>query len=142
MTNHIHLIVNANEPFILKDTIRDLKKFISKKVIKQILDEPESRREWMIAAFEKNATVSKRYKNYKFWKTGNHAIELYNYKFTWDKVLYIHDNPVKDKYASKPEDWKYSSASNYANLPSLIEPVTCLSQPLSVVKSNYVRNKE
>jgi len=27
MTNHIHLIANTNEPFLLKDVIRDFKKY-------------------------------------------------------------------------------------------------------------------
>ncbi len=44
MTNHIHLITNTNEPFLLKDTIRDLKKFTSKKIVSQIEEDPESRR--------------------------------------------------------------------------------------------------
>jgi putative transposase len=130
MTKHIHLIINSNEPYLLKDTIRDLKKFISKKVIQQILTEPESRREWMIEEFQKHGHKSKKHKSYKFWKTGNHAIELYNHMFTWDKVMYIHNNPVKDKYVSLPNEWKYSSASNYMNLPSLIELVECINQPL------------
>ncbi len=43
MTNHVHLIVNTNEPFLLKDVIRDLKKFTAKKIIEQILHEPEKR---------------------------------------------------------------------------------------------------
>ena len=34
MSNHIHMIVNTNEPFLLKDTIRDFKKFTSKKILK------------------------------------------------------------------------------------------------------------
>ena len=36
MSNHVHLIVNTNEPYLLKDTIRDLKKFTSKKILNQI----------------------------------------------------------------------------------------------------------
>lgn len=31
MTNHIHMIVNTNEVFMLKDVVRDLKKFTAKK---------------------------------------------------------------------------------------------------------------
>ncbi|MBX3164824.1 MAG: transposase [Bacteroidetes bacterium] len=44
MTNHIHLMVNTHEPFLLKDVIRDLKKYTSKQIIEQIINQPESRR--------------------------------------------------------------------------------------------------
>ena len=41
MPSHLHLIVRAREGFILSDIVRDFKTFTSKKIIKQILDEPE-----------------------------------------------------------------------------------------------------
>ncbi len=44
MSNHVHLIANTNEPFLLKDTIRDLKKFTSRKIISLIKNEPPLRR--------------------------------------------------------------------------------------------------
>ena len=48
MSNHIHMIVDTNNHFTLKDIIRDFKKFTSKKILQQIQNEPESRREWML----------------------------------------------------------------------------------------------
>ena len=56
----------AEEPFLLKDTIRGFKKFTSKIIIAQIQNEPESRREWMLKLFEEQAEPSKRHKYYKF----------------------------------------------------------------------------
>ena len=55
MSNHIHMLVNTNEPFELKDVVRDFKKFTSKKILFQIQNEPESRREWMLKLFEDEA---------------------------------------------------------------------------------------
>ena len=126
MTNHLHLIVNTNEPFELKDTIRDFKKFTTKAILNQILTEPESRREWMLEAFAKNAKTSAKHKNYKLWQTGNHAIEVYSPNFLWDKINYIHNNPVKDGFVQNPEDWNYSSASNYVNGTGILETVECV----------------
>ena len=51
MTNHLHLIVNTKLPFELKDVVRDFKKFTCKQLIKQIANEPESRREWLLDKF-------------------------------------------------------------------------------------------
>ncbi len=77
------MLVNTNEPFELKDVIRDFKKFTSKKILSQIQNELESRREWMLKLFEDEAEKSINHKNYKFWQVGNHAIEIYSPKFTW-----------------------------------------------------------
>lgn len=121
MSNHIHMIVNTNEPYLLKDTIRDFKKFTSKKIIEQIQNEPESRREWMLSLFEAAAEQGKRHKNYKFWQEGNHAIELFSENFVWDKINYIHNNPVEAGLVKDPCDWIYSSASNYQEMESIIE---------------------
>ncbi len=121
MSNHLHMIVNCNEPHLLKNTIRDFKKFTSKEIIAQIESEPESRREWLLSLFASAAAMSKKHKNYRFWQEGNHAIELYSEKFVWDKINYIHQNPVEEKFVTKAEDWIYSSATNYAGLESVLE---------------------
>ena len=126
MTNHLHLIANCDEPHQLKDVIRDFKKFTSKKILSQIINEPESRREWMLEIFSSKANASSKHKNFKFWQAGNHAIELYSEKFTWDKINYIHQNPVKENYVKNIEDWMYSSATNYLDEISLLKEVHCL----------------
>ena len=133
MTNHLHLIVNTNHPYELRDAIRDFKRHTTKKIIAQIKNEPESRREWMLAAFEKAGKESAKSKTHKFWKTSNHAIELVNEHFTWNKINYIHNNPVKEGFVNKAENWKYSSASNYQELESLLPEVYCISSILKTV---------
>jgi REP element-mobilizing transposase RayT len=121
MSNHIHLVANTDEPFHLSDVMRDFKKFTAKKILAQIQNEPESRREWMLKLFEEHATSSQKHKTYKFWQVGNHAIELYSEKFVWEKINYIHNNPVKAGWVKNPEDWRYSSASNYQDTESILE---------------------
>ncbi len=132
MTNHIHIIVNANAPNLLKDTIRDFKKFTSKKIIEQIQIEPESRREWLLKLFEAEAEPSKKHKNYKFWQEGNHAIELFSEKFVWDKINYTHNNPVEAGFVKKAEEWLYSSATNYQDLESIMD-VETIDKPMITV---------
>lgn len=121
MSNHIHLIANTDEPFLLKDTIRDFKKFTSRKIMNQILSEPESRREWMVKLFSEAALTSEKHKNFKFWQSGNHAIEVYNTKFVWEKIIYIHQNPVRAGLVKEDFHWVYSSASNYQDMESVLE---------------------
>jgi hypothetical protein len=48
----LHLFCKATNGFILSDVIRDFKKFTSKKIIETIIQQPESRREWMLNYFK------------------------------------------------------------------------------------------
>jgi len=120
------LIVNCDEPFQLKDVIRDFKRHVVKQVLFQLLNESESRREWMLEIFKRHAEHYPKNEKIKFWKSGNHAIELYSEKFVWDKINYIHNNPVEEKFVRKPEHWIYSSASNYLDGEGILNEVFCL----------------
>ncbi|RTY94996.1 transposase [Flavobacterium sp. GT3R68] len=116
MSSHIHLLCKSTDGFTLSDVIRDLKKFTSKKIIQLIIDEPESRREWMLEYFKKACEHLKREQHYKVWQDGYHAEIIETNWFIKQKVNYIHNNPVKDKIVALPEDYYYSSARNYAGL--------------------------
>jgi REP element-mobilizing transposase RayT len=115
MSNHIHLIANSTDGR-LSDTIRDIKKFTSKKIIEAIDNIPDSRREWMLNRFKFNASHHKSNKYYQVWTHENHAVYLYSNEFLKEKIEYIHNNPVRAGIVEKPEDYLYSSARNYASL--------------------------
>ena len=123
MSNHIHLIARSEGNYTLSEVLRDFKKFTSKEIIRQILSEPESRREWMIEYFRKAGENLKGIKSYKFWQDGNHAIEISSNKFFDEKLDYIHNNPVKELIVEKPEDYIFSSARNYAGLDNYLDIV-------------------
>ncbi|MEO0573309.1 MAG: transposase [Bacteroidota bacterium] len=133
MTNHLHLVANCDEPFQLSDTIRDFKRHSARTILDQIVNEPESRRENFVSLFKKAADKNSKNKVFKFWKTGNHAIELYAEKFLWDKINYIHNNPVVEKFVAKPEHWLYSSASNYMEGESILPEVLVLPQMMRTI---------
>jgi REP element-mobilizing transposase RayT len=116
MSSHLHLFCKATNGFIISDVIRYFKKFTSKKIIQTIKEEPESRREWMLAYFEKACEHLKREQQYKVWQDGYHAEHIYSNFFIKQKINYIHDNSVKEKLVALPEDYYFSSARNYAGL--------------------------
>jgi len=62
------MICVADDGFVLSDILRDFKKYTAKAIIKQIEQEPESRREWMLSYFEKIGKPLKRIDKYKFWQ--------------------------------------------------------------------------
>ena len=82
MTNHLHAIVGVEEGFNISDTIRDFKKFTSKKIISMIKDNiQESRRDWMLNRFEYAARNDRKVKEYKFWQEGVDCQEIFLYDY-------------------------------------------------------------
>ena len=113
MSNHLHLIAEAREGFDLSDILRDFKKFTSKEIIREIMEYPESRRDWLLDRFEYAGRHDKKIKGYKFWQDGNEAKEIHTTEFLKQKLDYIHKNPVEAEYVDNPEDYRYSSARDY-----------------------------
>lgn len=141
MSNHIHLIIQS-EDGKLSDLIRDFKKFTAKTILDKIQTEPESRRDWMLERFKLATETHSRNKNYQFWQLSNHAEEIYSEKFMWSKIDYIHFNPVRAGLVTSPQDYIYSSASNYVNGKGIIDveivqiPIVDVLNPNSFIKYN------
>ena len=123
MTSHIHLLCKTTNGFIMSDVMRDFKRFTSKRIIEIILDEAESRKEWMLEYFRKACEHLKKEPQYKVWQNGYHAEHIYSNKFIRQKLDYIHNNPVKEKIVTLPEDYYFSSARNYASLDNELEVI-------------------
>ena len=52
MTNHLHMVVSAEDSQTVGDILHDFKKFTNKKILKALEeDEHESRRVWMLDRF-------------------------------------------------------------------------------------------
>ena len=51
MSNHIHILANSTTAE-LSDTIRDFKKYTSKRIIEEIVNGTESRKKWMLNMFK------------------------------------------------------------------------------------------
>ena len=122
MSNHVHLIAQSASGN-LSGTIRDIKKYTSKKIIETIQTIQESRSRWMLNQFRYHAQLTARNEMYQVWSHENHAMHLYAPGFIKEKIEYIHNNPVRSGIVEKPEDFLYSSARYYAGLDSLIDIV-------------------
>ncbi len=124
ISNHLHLIAEAEDGSHLSDFLRDFKKFTSKTIIKEIRDNAdESRKKWMLSEFEFAGRFKKNIKNYKFWQDGNEAKEIHTTTFLAQKLDYIHENPVSAEIVENDEEYVYSSAKNYAGEKGLIDVV-------------------
>ncbi|MDZ4792783.1 MAG: transposase [Bacteroidota bacterium] len=113
MSNHLHLIVSAKDEN-LSDVLRDFKKFTSKQIINAVTtNKQESSRDWMIQIFNEQGEKNSRNSENQFWRQDNQPQELYSAAFVFQKINYIHNNPVAAGIVEKPEYYLYSSAKDY-----------------------------
>ena len=119
MSNHLHLVAQAELGFRMSDIIRDFKKYTAKKIIHLIQEEPESRKGWMLNQFEYAGRNLQRIKYFKFWKDDSHAIQLEGDMID-QKIEYTHQNPVEALIVEEPEYYLYSSARDYAGRRGLV----------------------
>jgi len=124
MTNHVHLIFRSidNQPPEL--LLGDFKRFTSRSVIKAIKEnQKESRKEFLLDYFKKEGEKSSNTTNYQFWRHDNKPIELWSNEVIQQKIDYIHNNPVEEGIVFRAEDYKYSSASDYAGEKGVLKDV-------------------
>lgn len=113
MSNHLHIVASAGNEN-LSDVLRDFKKFTSKEIIKAIINnKQESRKDWMLKIFKEQGEKNSRNKDFQFWRQDNQPIELYSAAFVFQKINYIHQNPVEAGIVERPEHYLYSSAKDY-----------------------------
>ena len=121
MSNHIHLVCQTEEPFLMTNFIRDFKKHTAKIVISMMIAGPESRRVWMLDQFRYAGKYDNRITTYKFWQEGYHAVQLDSKEMIDQKIDYVHQNPVRALIVDQAEDYLFSSARNYASLVGMIK---------------------
>ena len=124
MPSHLHMLCRVEKEGGLSDLLRDFKKFTSKQVVRLAMEEPESRKEWMLKLFRDSCMHLKKEQEYKVWQDGNHAVEVFSNRFIYEKLEYIHKNPVEEMIVANPEDYFFSSARSYADMESLLDVIT------------------
>lgn len=124
MSSHVHLVfrsVKGQKPELL---IGDLKRFTSKAIVKAITENPkESRKEFLLEAFKKEAEKSSNVTLYQFWRHDNKPIELWSNRVIYEKINYVHQNPVEAGLVFRAEDYRYSSAIDYADEKGLLDDI-------------------
>ena len=115
MSNHLHMIVSSESDKQVSDIMRDFKKFTSKEIIKTLHEDlQESRKEWILNRFAYAGKIEKKIKSFKFWQEGNCSQGIYLEQYFQQKLDYIHNNPVKAEIVNDADDYKFSSAIDYA----------------------------
>jgi putative transposase len=125
MSSHVHLIIGRRGKPELQDIVRDIKKFTATSIISAIKNnQQESRRDLLMWLFEKEGRFNNDNEHYQFWQRHSHPIELNTEEKLYQRMEYIHNNPVEAGIVSQPEHYLYSSAATYSGLPGgLIEVI-------------------
>jgi len=121
MPSHLHMLCQSENSTSLSDILRDLKKHTSREIIKYIKTGNENRNEWLLDYFSSVCKHLAREQQYNVLQDGNQPKIIYTPSFFWEKLDYIHNNPVEEMIVEKPEDYLFSSARNYADMDGLLD---------------------
>ncbi|MBU4256835.1 transposase [Patescibacteria group bacterium] len=112
MPNHLHCIIklSTTAPDISK-VVQNAKRFLAYGIVAQLKE--DGNRE-MLNFFKAKADVKSNAKH-KVFKKRFDSLIIQSQKFFLQKLNYIHNNPCHEKWnlAENPEEYLYSSASNY-----------------------------
>lgn len=103
MSNHFHIIWQAEAGHDLKAIEVSFKKFTASAFTKELRETGD------IKLYE----VHKADRQHHYWKRNSLGIELFTPAVFEQKLIYIHENPVRAGLCILPEEYKYSSAMFY-----------------------------
>ena len=92
----------------------NFKKFTSQRITKAIqMNDRESRKRWLLWLLINEKAADDTPASFRFWQPDNHTEICFNLPFMWQKLSYIHNNPVCACIVDKAEEYKSSSAADY-----------------------------
>jgi len=112
MLTHFHLVAQTEDGVKFHEVMRDMKKFTSKEISREL--ESDGQRLFLYV-FKKAAEREKGRQRYKVWQHDYHPQIVYSDSVCYQKLDYMHNNPLRKGFVEKPEDWLFSSARNYAD---------------------------
>jgi putative transposase len=114
LENHLHMIASSDN---LSNDLASFKSFSARKIIELL----EQRRiEVLLRQLRYQKARHKQDRTYQLWQEGSHPQMIENDDIMWQKLEYIHNNPVLRGFVDDPLHWRYSSARNYAGQQGLI----------------------
>ena len=105
MSNHIHLVWQIQPGHKREDVQRDFLKYTAQKM-KQDL---ENNHPQVLVIFLVNAKDRK----YQVWERNPLSVDLWSREAIWQKLEYIHQNPVRAGLCITAKDYYWSSAMFY-----------------------------
>jgi putative transposase len=110
MPEHVHLLICPRQPvYDISAIPSTLKQSVSKRAVLFVKNEAPQFARWMSGPRPDGG------QSLRFWQRGGgYDRNLWSPKSIWEKINYIHANPVRRGLVSRPEDWMWSSYQDYS----------------------------
>ena len=114
MPNHVHLLIGLNQ-----DNKNRFQHRFLKYTAQQIIREMKTNSDAVLDSIVSTQADRK----YQFWERRPKWIAIEHSDIFWQKLSYIHNNPVQPRWnlAALPEEYSFSSASSYYQGHSIFE---------------------
>jgi len=112
MPEHVHLVIRPREEkYSISAILTAIKKPVTNAVLRHVRQYAPEFAERMRDQ-QPNGTHA-----YRFWQRGGgYDTNLWSSKPLWDKIRYIHMNPVRRGLVTRAEDWPWSSLRDFLDL--------------------------
>jgi REP element-mobilizing transposase RayT len=114
LENHLHVIAQSDD---LSKDIQRFKSYTAKQLLQYLTDHNIKTLLDQFAFYKKAHKIETQY---QFWQEGTHPELIQNDEMMHQKIIYIHENPVKRGYVDVPEHWRNSSARDYFGIDGLL----------------------
>ena len=115
MENHLHWIAVGSQ---LPKRVGEFKSFTANTIIKKM---QAKRYETLLQELRFYKLRHKVDQTHQLWQEGSHPKVIESDEVMWQKIEYIHNNPLRRGDVDDPTHWRYSSARSYAGQPGLID---------------------
>ena len=119
MTNHLHLVVRIKSELSISQIIGNLKRITSRQIGDWLSRTGNHK---MVETLATKAKLEPS-RHSKVWKPRFDCLVITDENTLWEKIGYIHYNPVRGGLVSDPADWVYGSARDYAGYSETLVPV-------------------
>ena len=115
MENHLHWIGVGPQ---LSKRVKEFKSVTATSILKQM---KVSGMKTLLQELEYYKLRHKVDQTHQFWQEGSHPQIIESEDVMWQKIEYIHNNPLRRGYVDDPIHWRYSSARSYAGMQGLLD---------------------
>jgi REP-associated tyrosine transposase len=111
MPEHVHLLIHPVSPeYRISAILSSLKQPVAKKAVRYIREHAP---EFLDRMRDRQPGGTE---NFRFWQRGGgYDRNLWEPRYIWSTIDYIHLNPVRRGLCQRPDDWIWSSARNYCD---------------------------
>jgi putative transposase len=105
MPEHVHLLISESAAVPPAKIVQVFKQRVSR----GLRGKRRSKKNQLSLQFREPQAELRR-----FWQRRYYDFNIYSRKKLWEKLQYMHANPVEERLVQHPRDWPWSSFSFYA----------------------------